>query len=82
VSWSEAAQVGEVGAPLAPGEPRASFGLEGFRGPSVVLSAGGLGGLSTFWTRRRLEHSSLVDVLGYSVQRLMKQKIVKEETYS
>jgi hypothetical protein len=29
-SWPEATQVGEVGAPPAPGEPRAPFGLEGF----------------------------------------------------
>jgi hypothetical protein len=34
-----AARVGEVGAPPAPREPRASFGLEGFGGSSMVLSA-------------------------------------------
>jgi hypothetical protein len=39
VYWPEAAQVGDVRAPPAPEEPHASFGLEGFRGSGVVLSA-------------------------------------------
>jgi hypothetical protein len=38
-SWPGAARVGEVRAPLAPGEPQASFGLEGFGGSGTVLSA-------------------------------------------
>jgi hypothetical protein len=55
--WPEAARVGEGGAPLAPGEPCASFGLGGFGGSSAVFSVGGLRGLPTFGTRCRLEHS-------------------------
>jgi hypothetical protein len=47
-SWPGAALVGEVGAPPAPGEPHAPFGLEGFRESGIVLSAWGLEGLSTF----------------------------------
>jgi hypothetical protein len=38
-SRPEAARVGEVRAPPAPGEPHASFGLEGFGGSGVVLLA-------------------------------------------
>jgi hypothetical protein len=38
-SWPGAARVGEVGAPLAPGEPRAPFGLEGFEESDAILSA-------------------------------------------
>jgi hypothetical protein len=44
-SWPEAAWDGEVREPPAPGETRASFGLEGFGEPSTVLLARGLGGL-------------------------------------
>jgi hypothetical protein len=36
-SWPRAAWVGEVGAPPAPGEPRAPFGLEGFGESGAVL---------------------------------------------
>jgi hypothetical protein len=47
-SWSGVAWFGEVGAPPALGEPCTPFGLEDFRESGMVLSAGGLRGLSTF----------------------------------
>jgi hypothetical protein len=77
----EAAWEGEDGAPLALGELCVPLGLRGFRDSSTVLSAWGLGGLSTFWGFAT-DHGTLcrrvrVDALGHSTQSSTSYKAIK-----